>query len=188
VDTMEHFKRAGRRRHNDALKSKVLSECAVPGASVAQVALAHGVNANLARRWIFDASDVRDRESTVEDRAVAPTRPDRCAANIRSNLTGTTYERRMHRSPMDRPLCESPRSTIASSRSTPFIQIATTATPARELRMWRHFFFTDGLYKPSIEPTAFIPQEPSQSFVVTVREPLLKVRRATHLSVISSDV
>jgi len=47
---MEHAKRA-RRRHDDELKGKVLSECAAPGASVAQVALAHGLNANLVHKW-----------------------------------------------------------------------------------------------------------------------------------------
>jgi transposase len=48
---MEHSKRVGRRRHEDELKAKVLSECSVPGASVAQVALAHGLNANLVHKW-----------------------------------------------------------------------------------------------------------------------------------------
>ena len=50
MDTMEHAKR-GRRRHDDELKAKVLSECDAPGASVAQVALAHGLNANLVHKW-----------------------------------------------------------------------------------------------------------------------------------------
>ena len=48
---MEHSKRGSRRRHDDELKVKVLSECCVPGASVAQVALAHGLNANLVHKW-----------------------------------------------------------------------------------------------------------------------------------------
>jgi transposase len=48
---MEHSKRAGRRRHDAELKAKVLSECDAPGASVAQVALAHGLNANLVHKW-----------------------------------------------------------------------------------------------------------------------------------------
>ncbi len=48
---MEHSKRGSRRRHDDELKAKVLSECRVPGASVAQVALAHGLNANLVHKW-----------------------------------------------------------------------------------------------------------------------------------------
>jgi hypothetical protein len=37
--------------------------------------MAHGVNANLARRWIFDASDARDRVPVQEDRAVEMTSP-----------------------------------------------------------------------------------------------------------------
>ena len=48
---MELSKRGGRRRHDGELKAKVLSECAVPGASVAQVALSHGLNANLVHKW-----------------------------------------------------------------------------------------------------------------------------------------
>ena len=48
---MEHSKRGSRRRHDDDLKAKVLSECSVPGASVAQVALVHGLNANLVHKW-----------------------------------------------------------------------------------------------------------------------------------------
>lgn len=48
---MEHSKRGSRRRHDDELKTKVVSECSVPGASVAQVALAHGLNANLVHKW-----------------------------------------------------------------------------------------------------------------------------------------
>lgn len=48
---MEHSKRVVRRRHDDELKVKVLSECGVPGASVAQIALAHGLNANLVHKW-----------------------------------------------------------------------------------------------------------------------------------------
>ena len=48
---MEDSKRAPRRRHASELKSRVLDECAEPGASVAQVALAHGLNANLVHKW-----------------------------------------------------------------------------------------------------------------------------------------
>lgn len=48
---MEHSRQGSRRRHDDELKAKVLSECAAPGASVAQVALTHGLNANLVHKW-----------------------------------------------------------------------------------------------------------------------------------------
>ena len=42
-----HSKGATRRRHSDELKAKVLIECEKRGASVAAVAQAHGLNANL---------------------------------------------------------------------------------------------------------------------------------------------
>ena len=40
-----------RRRHSAALKAQVLSECMHPGASVAGVALSHGINANVVHKW-----------------------------------------------------------------------------------------------------------------------------------------
>jgi transposase len=43
--------RKSRRRHDAEFKRQVLAECGVPGASVAAVALAHGVNANLVHKW-----------------------------------------------------------------------------------------------------------------------------------------
>lgn len=41
-----------RRRHSAELKSKVLAACSEPGASIAAVALSHGLNANLVRKWL----------------------------------------------------------------------------------------------------------------------------------------
>lgn len=43
--------RSVRRRHDVELKKRVLAQCAEPGASVAQVAMAHGLNANLVHKW-----------------------------------------------------------------------------------------------------------------------------------------
>jgi transposase len=48
---MEQAKPRSRRRHGVELKEIVLAECAVPGASVASVALKHGLNANLVHKW-----------------------------------------------------------------------------------------------------------------------------------------
>ena len=53
---MEDSKRASRRRHSAELKERILYECAVPGASIAQVALAHGLNTNLVHKWRRQAS------------------------------------------------------------------------------------------------------------------------------------
>jgi transposase len=48
---MQQAKTASRRRHDAELKRQVLDACAQPGASVAQVALAHSLNANLVHKW-----------------------------------------------------------------------------------------------------------------------------------------
>jgi transposase len=45
-------RKAHRRVHEAEFKAGVLAECRRPGASVAAVALAHGLNANLLRKWL----------------------------------------------------------------------------------------------------------------------------------------
>ena len=48
---------AGRRRrraHSAEFKARVVAACRSPGVSIAAVAMANGVNANLARRWVVD--------------------------------------------------------------------------------------------------------------------------------------
>jgi len=42
-----------RRVHGAEFKAQVLAECQRPGASVAAVALAHGLNVNLVRKWLI---------------------------------------------------------------------------------------------------------------------------------------
>ena len=41
-----------RRVHGAEFKAQVLAQCEQPGASVAAVALAHGLNVNLVRKWL----------------------------------------------------------------------------------------------------------------------------------------
>ena len=41
-----------RRRHSAQLKALVLDQCSAPGASVAKVAMSHGLNANMVHDWI----------------------------------------------------------------------------------------------------------------------------------------
>ena len=61
VDTIEMERtengaatRRVRRRHSPEFKARVVDACQVRGASVAGVALAHGVNANLVRKWVIN--------------------------------------------------------------------------------------------------------------------------------------
>ena len=49
MDTENSRKR--RRRYGQELKTQILAECEQPGASVAQVAMAHGINANIVHGW-----------------------------------------------------------------------------------------------------------------------------------------
>jgi transposase len=47
--------RRRRRRHSDLFKAEAVGACQQPGVSIAAVALAHGVNASLLRRWVHEA-------------------------------------------------------------------------------------------------------------------------------------
>jgi transposase len=57
-----------RRRHSAQFKALVLQQCAAPGASVAKVAMSHGLNANIVHGWRKLA---RERDGA----AVSPSRP-----------------------------------------------------------------------------------------------------------------
>lgn len=47
--------RRRRRRHTAEFKAAVIEECLRPGVSIAAVALAHSLNANMLRKWVIDA-------------------------------------------------------------------------------------------------------------------------------------
>ena len=62
---------SGRRRrtHSDEFKAKVVAACRRPGVSIAAIALANKLNANLLRRWVVAAADA---EPTKPGRALTP--------------------------------------------------------------------------------------------------------------------
>ena len=51
ADTLTSDKAACRRRHDDELKAQVLAECEAPGASMATVVLACGINTSVVQQW-----------------------------------------------------------------------------------------------------------------------------------------
>lgn len=65
---------AGRRRgrYSDQFKRQVIAACLEPGVSTAAVALANGLNANLARRWVADSSPHKDTRSSKTATTLAP--------------------------------------------------------------------------------------------------------------------
>ena len=52
---MNEAKKKTRRRYDAELKQQILAECAEPGASVASIALSHGINANVVHKWRREA-------------------------------------------------------------------------------------------------------------------------------------
>lgn len=62
--------RRRRRRHSAEFKAAVIAECMRPGVSIAAVALAHSLNANMLRKWVIDAEQAVAR--TPKASAPAP--------------------------------------------------------------------------------------------------------------------
>ncbi len=66
---MEQEKLSSRRNYSAQFRALVLEQCAPPGASVAKVALSHGMNANVVHRWRREA---RDSAASVSVREFVP--------------------------------------------------------------------------------------------------------------------
>lgn len=71
--------RRRRRTHSSEFKVKVVAACRRPGVSIAAVALANGLNANLLRRWVVTEEQAQranaiDTVSASAARLEAPTR------------------------------------------------------------------------------------------------------------------
>jgi transposase len=60
-----------RRRYSDTLKAQVVAECEAPGASVAKVAMSHGINANVVHRWRQLARDAQTPVGTKTGEFIA---------------------------------------------------------------------------------------------------------------------
>src|SRR6186713_2361709 len=54
-----------RRRYSAELQAQVMAECHAPGASVAKVAMSHGINANVVHRWRQLAREGRGAAATI---------------------------------------------------------------------------------------------------------------------------
>ena len=54
-----------RRTHSAAFKAQVVAACSVAGVSNAAVAMAHGINPNLARRWVRLAEPIHKSTTAV---------------------------------------------------------------------------------------------------------------------------
>ncbi len=52
--------RRSRRRHSAAFKASIIAACHQPGVSVAAIALANGLNANMLRKWVKESQRSTD--------------------------------------------------------------------------------------------------------------------------------
>jgi transposase len=95
---MDTLVRRRRRTHSAEFKAKVVSACRQPGVSMAAVALANRLNANLLRRWVVTEEQtppVRPMEtahaalprSTEEDRKFIPIPLERSTVAISQEIT-----------------------------------------------------------------------------------------------------
>jgi transposase len=57
--------RNGRRRYDAASKERLVAACLEPGVSVSRLALEHGINANLLRKWIKHAKEAHPQPSST---------------------------------------------------------------------------------------------------------------------------
>jgi transposase len=80
-------KKKTRRRYSEELKAQVLTECEAPGVSVAKVAMAHGINANILHGW----------RQTVREAKLARTAP----ANAQTQFVPVTLNSTAPQAPAD---------------------------------------------------------------------------------------
>lgn len=91
-------KRREHRRHSEEFKRQVVEACRQPGVSMAAIALANGLNANMVRRWVKDhgdgglpaLADATDRLSATSER-----RPTLVPIAVSTPVTAPTGEIRI---------------------------------------------------------------------------------------------
>ncbi len=62
------------RRHDPEFKAQVIEACLHPGVSVAAVALANGLNANMLRKWVSEVIGLRPQGVWKKHAGIMPLR------------------------------------------------------------------------------------------------------------------
>ena len=118
-----------RRRHSAELKALVLEQCAAPGASVAKVAMSHGVNANIVHGWRKLA---REREGAAMPPPSPTTLPAKPAASVPQFLPVSMAQTTSPPAPVDIQI-ELRRGAAAMKITWPIAAAAECAAWMREL-------------------------------------------------------
>ncbi len=109
--------RRRRRRHSAEFKAEAVAACSRPGVSIAAVALARSVNANLLRRWVVEA------ERAADARRVSP-QPKALPRPIEAQ--------RFIPLPIDKPTMADPRIRIEIRRGATEMTVEWPPSAARE--------------------------------------------------------
>lgn len=64
-----------RRTYEPQFKAEVVAQCLMPGASVSAIALSHGINANVIRKWLPPAPTAMVRAPVLLPVAIEPDAP-----------------------------------------------------------------------------------------------------------------
>jgi hypothetical protein len=72
--------RRTRRRHAPEFRDQVVQACRQPGVSIAAVALANGLNANMVRKWVIDA-EARPGQAGISYPVEPPPVSDKATSN-----------------------------------------------------------------------------------------------------------
>jgi transposase len=115
-------KQARRRRHSAELKAKVLVACGEPGASVAAIALAHDLNANLVHKW-------------RRGRGAAPMRPIMAGATV-PEFVALSLPATPSAAAQPTPALCAPDIRVAIERGSSRVNISWPVTAAAECAAW----------------------------------------------------
>jgi transposase len=118
--------RDGKRRYDEDAKRALVEQALQPGVSVARLALEHGVNANLLRKWI--TKYLMERE-----KGAAPTRSQEIGSDQAASRDTPAAEKpdlREHDDGVIIDLPASRKNTSLAPSSTAFVPVITSAPPS----------------------------------------------------------
>lgn len=127
---MEADKNLKRRKYSAELKAQVVNECEAPGASVARVAMARGINANVVHSWRQSA---RTKRSTG---AALTTTPAQFVPVVISSAVPIVAPASQAVAPLTPSPLTQPHIEVELRRGTTTLKLLWPATACAQLSAW----------------------------------------------------
>ena len=124
--------RRTRRRHASEFRERVVQACRQPGVSIAAVALANGLNANMVRKWVIEA-EARRGTPPVSKTDIPAACSDMPAARVPLHFLPLAVPAPLAPAPADEIRIELQHGTTAIKVSWPTAAAAECAAWLREL-------------------------------------------------------